>query len=450
MDAAVAEVAVGHPVEAGVAQQRVEATQVGAQPVRRHRGVLPPCVRGPLQAAGRQPGAVLPDPPERGHLGHLRHQSYVDRAGVAGHGVRRCAGFLDRRAGDLREEPARSTGQGGDGPAPGPDHVDDPGVESLAGDQGVVQQGRHGVGGLEHVGVAEHREGAGGRVLDEPHGRAGDHPEGALAADQEPVEVAAPLRQQVLEGVAGDLTGEAAEPGADGAEVVGHECVEPVVQRGAGAVEPGAVGGEHVERDDVVGGPSVAEGAGAARVVADHPADRAAGVGRRVRAEAQPVPGGGLLQGGVHGAGLDRGGARLGVDRQHPVEVPRDVDDDAGAHGVAGDRRTGAAHGQRGAGLAGDGQGRGQLVGVAGTGHDLWDDAVERRVRGVERPGQGGVVGVGDPGPAQLGEEVAHHSSSEPRRMPARSSSVASRGAVASSRCCLSVPATRSSTSASV
>jgi hypothetical protein len=57
--AAVAEVAVGHPVEPGVAQQRVEPSQVVAEPVRRDRGVLPARVRGPGQAAGRETGTVL-------------------------------------------------------------------------------------------------------------------------------------------------------------------------------------------------------------------------------------------------------------------------------------------------------------------------------------------------------------------------------------------------------
>ena len=43
-----------------------------------------------------------------------------------------------------------------------------------------------------------------------------------------------------------------------------------------------------------------------------------------------------------------------------------------------------------------------------------------------------------------------HHSRSERVKIPASSSAPASRGAVASSRCCLSVPATRSGTSSSV
>ena len=72
--AAVAEVAVGHAVEAVPLQQLVEVAQPGAQPVRRDRGVLPAGVRRGLQAAGGQAGAVLADPPERGRLGGVGHQ----------------------------------------------------------------------------------------------------------------------------------------------------------------------------------------------------------------------------------------------------------------------------------------------------------------------------------------------------------------------------------------
>ena len=65
-----------------------------------------------------------------------------------------------------------------------------------------------------------------------------------------------------------------------------------------------------------------------------------------------------------------------------------------------------------------------------------------RRWRGFTPPSLG-LVQVRRP------RRPRHQCSMEPRKTPARSSAVTSRGAVASSRCCWSDPATRSSTSAS-
>ena len=124
--AAVAEVAVGHAVEAGVAEQGVEPAQVGPEPVRRDRRVLPPGVRGTVQAPSGEAGPVLPDPPQRSHLRRLGDQAYVDRAGVAGHlsggGVR----LLGGGAGDLGEQPTGAARQVGHAAPPTADHVDDP------------------------------------------------------------------------------------------------------------------------------------------------------------------------------------------------------------------------------------------------------------------------------------------------------------------------------------
>ena len=74
-------------------------------------------------------------------------------------------------------------------------------------------------------------------------------------------------------------------------------------------IQPLAVDRERGQPDHVVRGPAVAERPRPARVVADHPADRAAGVGRRVGPEPQPVRPGRGLQRGLHGARLHAGGA---------------------------------------------------------------------------------------------------------------------------------------------
>ncbi len=227
--AAVAEVAVGNAVEGAVLQQRVEVAQVGAQPLGRHGGVLPARLRRPAQRARGEPGTVLADPPERQLLGDVGDDP-VRHAGRGRDGLRLGLRRPGVRPRDLREQPALPVGQ----LRVAGHHVGDALVEALAGDQRVLEQGGYGVGGVGHRRVAEHGERPDGRVLDQPHGRVEDQAERALGADQEAVEAAPVLGQQVLEGVAGDLATEPAELGADGAEVLvdeGIECRELVVSR---------------------------------------------------------------------------------------------------------------------------------------------------------------------------------------------------------------------------
>jgi hypothetical protein len=394
--AAVAEVAVGHTLQVVGAEQLVEVAQPGPEALGRHRGVLPPGVRRSPEAARGQPGPVLPDAPERRGLPGVGDHPVLQRR--AGRDQR----LLETGVGVLHEEPAAAAGQVGHRPATGPDEVDDAGVETLAGHQRTHrQQGRDGLGRLHHRRVAEHQQVPGDPVVDESHGRAEDDAQRALGADQELLDRATVLGEQVLQGVAADLAGEAAEVRPHVPEVGVHDPGQAVDDRRRPAA-PHLAGAEgHVETEHVVRGAAVAQGAGAAGVVADHPADGAAGVRGRVGAEAQPVRCRGALQVGVHGSGLDHGGARLGIDRQHPVEVLGRVHDDARPDGVAGDGGARTAHGQRRTGRARHGQGGQQLVAVARPHDHLRGDAVERGVGGVQSPGQRGVVHVADAGRPQ-------------------------------------------------
>ena len=239
------------------------------------------------------------------------------------------------------------------------------------------------------------------------------------------------LGQQVLQGVAGDLAGEPAELGADRrrggrpTRASSRSC-SAVRAPSSASRSPSAVSTSSA--DDVVDGAAVAEGPGAAGVVADHPADRAAGVRRRVGAEAQPVRGRGPLQGGVHGAGLRR--ARCGppgrcdstrlrcrevsTTMPVPTALPAiDVPAPRMVSGVPVSRAT-----ARSAASSSTCRGRTTTCG---------DDAVERGVGGVERPGQRGVVDVGRrPSPRRSAATRSPLTTARASRcrMPARSSSV--------------------------
>ena len=228
VDAAVAEVAVGHTVEAVPGEQRLEVAQVGAQAIRRNGRVLPAGVGGAGQAPCGQPGAVLPDPPQRGLLDDVGDDPVVQGRRIGGDTLRERTRFRLGVGRDLGEEPAAAARQHRDAAVPVADHADDAVVEAFAGDQWVPEDPRHGVGGVGHRGIAEHGEGAPGRVAHEPDGRAKDDGERALAAHQEPIEPATVLGEQLLEGVAGDLAGEPAEAGPDQAQVVGDQPVQGV------------------------------------------------------------------------------------------------------------------------------------------------------------------------------------------------------------------------------
>jgi hypothetical protein len=104
-----------------------------------------------------------------------------------------------------------------------------------------------------------------------------------------------------------------------------------------------------------------------ARVVADRAAQRAARPRRGVRPEPQPEPSGLALQVGDDHSGLHHRGARLGVDREDAVEVPRRVEHDTRAHCIARDRGAGPAHRHRDALLARDAQHVDDVVAVRGN-----------------------------------------------------------------------------------
>ena len=288
------------------------------------------------------------------------------------------------------------------------------------------QDRANGVGRRGHVRVAEHDQHGRGRDPYQPDGGLKDHGQGALAAGQGPGQVAAPLRQQVLQLVAGVLAGEAAELGPDGGQVGPDHLLQPRDGGGAARAGPQALAGatDHLQLQDVVGGAAVGQGPRPAGVVADHPAQGAAAVGRRVGAEAQPVGPGRRLEVVEHHARLDRGRGPLRVQRQHPPEVPAQVHDHAGTDGVAGDRGAGAPGRHRDAQLEAGGHDGLDLVGVAREGDQLGRHPVQRGVGRVLGPPPRGRVDLGHPGPpqgrGQLRGQVPDPSASLPGTPPGR------------------------------
>ena len=149
--------------------------------------------------------------------------------------------------------------------------------------------------------------------------------------------------------------------------------------------------------DHVVGGLAVAQSARAAGVVADHPADRAAVVGRWIWPEPQPVRRRRHLQRRLHHTGLDAGCRASGSIVEDGVQVARGIQDQSGAdcvaaHDVPAPRVVTGMPTARAASST-----RRGLLDRPWPGDRLGHDPVERGIGGVEGAGElGGVEDASD------------------------------------------------------
>ena len=403
--AAVAEVPVRDAVHVVLLHERLEVAQVGAEVGRRHGGVLPPRQSGRVEGAGRQPRAFLTHAPQDRLLAGFDDMTMgegVGRGDDTGGDRGELGSVL---AGQLDVEEAVAGRQVGHraGAVGRPEDLDDAGVEALARLGPEREHRRHVVGGVGHGRVAEHHEVAERGVAHQVDRGSEQDAEGALGAGHERRDVEAALREQVLQAVPRHLTAERPHLGPHGGQLAGDHRAQALQGRRRGRDvaaerEPLPRRRDDVETGHVVGAASVAERVVAAGVVADHAADRAARVGRRVRTVSKAVRCGRTLQGRVDDARVDDRRAGFRVDRMDPVEVLDEVDHDTRADGVAGDGGAGSTCGQwhpRGGAGVDD---REHLVDVTRPHHDARHDAVERRVGAVERSRQRGVVDVRDAG----------------------------------------------------
>src|SRR5215472_11350363 len=104
----------------------------------------------------------------------------------------------------------------------------------------------------------------------------------------------------------------------------------------------------------------------AAGVVADHAAERAAAMGRRVGAESQLVLLSASAQGVEDDARLDAGETAIRIDFEDPVHVLREVEDDGNVAALAGEARAGTARQHGRTELAADTDRRRDVPGIAG------------------------------------------------------------------------------------
>ena len=332
-------VAVGQSVQVVLGEQAVEVAQIGSEPLRWDGGILPAGPSRFLQRDACQPGSVGADPPQCGSLAFVGDHPPVKRVRCRDQGVGVPASLGIRVRPQLHEDPTVPAGQIGDGLAGSGDDLDDPATESLTGHRAERQQGGDGVGSLGHRGVSQGHRDAARTLRHQGHACLGDDTQGPLGACNELGHVAVVLRQQVFHGVAGQLPGEGTELGANRAQIPLDEGADaftgPVTRRCGGQRFDLTAGDDQTGTLDRVRGTTVCQGTRATGVVADHATDRAPARGGGIRPVTQTKRSQHSLQLFLNHSGLHPDAFVLDVDVGDLVHS-RQVDDDAGAHGVAG------------------------------------------------------------------------------------------------------------------
>ena len=351
VDAAVPEVPVERRAVVVALQQLLEVPQVVAQPIGRHRRVLP---ARPVVALARdvcrRPQAGLPHLPDLLLLILVVEELHRGRIGVLPQALHAVAGaligLLDRVSPELDQEPAGPPGKERDlglVHALGVHVVDQPLVDPLKPHRAVLEDLGNVVGGVEDVLVAEHQQGAAGRAVHQADGRLEHRGQGALGTDQGTSDVEAVLGQQLVEVVAGDPTRNVREALADLIRVavaqVPHAPVDlafaptgsddplELLLRRRPHGHPHAVVGDDLELLDVVGGAPRHHRVDPAGVVADHAAEGGVLVGRGVRGEGEVEP---VLREVreliADHPRLDPRHPAIGVDLDDPAQALGDVD----------------------------------------------------------------------------------------------------------------------------
>lgn len=413
MHAALPEVPEEHDAQAVTVDQRLELAQEFSEALGRDGAILP---RWPgvelVRDAGRADGSFAHRPDVLlvpGVLDHrdVRRVLLLLELGLEPLGL--LVGLLLRPAAELGEEPS---------PALGEElellellalvsevarHVL---VDRLERVRAVLADLHDVVGGLEDVGVPEHRRRPLGGVLDQAQRRLQRDRTGAFGAHERAGDVEAVLGQELLQV-------EARHPPLQRRIALAHRLAVAVAQVTELRVDlslapaafddplelllacrpdahPRAVVEQDVELLDEVRGLAGRRHhrVGAAGVVADRAAQRRPRVGGRVGGEGEPPLHDGIAQVVVDEAGLHPRPAALDVDLDQLVHVLREVEHHRHVARLPAQARAAAPSQDRRAVPATDRDRGGHVVGVARDDHADGDLPVDRVVGGVEPAGR--------------------------------------------------------------
>jgi hypothetical protein len=413
--APLAEVAVqrGRPVPE-VVQQGAEVAEVVAEPVGRHRRVLPALVG--VRAARRVRGRAqtrLTDLPQPLLLtgfvqeGHAR--VVLGAVDVLQEAFGAFVGLLASVAAEPHHQPPRPLRHllqhAGLGDVFDAGQVDERVVDPFEGEGLVLGHPGDGVSGGGDAVEAEDDQGLVRRDGEQLDLRLQHGDQRRLAADQGAGEVEPLLRQERVQVVARDPPRDVGVAGTDQREVLLGQVPQCVVDLGAAATlgedpvvlllargpdpHPGAVVGQHLHAEDGVDHLPVRLGGRAAGVVADHPADRAGVVRRRFGTDHQLMRRELLVQVVQARPGLHHRDPPAGVHRHQAMAVLGPVDHHARVAALPGQARAAPTGEHRDVVLTAHGDG------LDGRVDSPWDHHTDRhlpvvgRVMGVRRTGPG-------------------------------------------------------------
>jgi hypothetical protein len=410
VDAALAEVAVQGARVAELRPQRRERAQVGAELLRRDRGVLPalevarPVGGDRCRAETRLADEPHPRLPLRVLVAARRHAARQ----AGDESVREPVGLGGIVGAELGDQPAAALGEEREVlhvQRPRPHLVDEGVVEPLQRQQRAPEQRRNRVGGGEDVRVAQDDESPMPRADAQAQRRLGDHGTGGFRADQGAGDVEAALGEELVEVVAADPPRDHREPCTHQALAAAAQIAEArqhlgqAAPAGDGRGIPGIVVGADVERRaavlddrqplDVVDGLARVERVASARVVADHPPEGAPGVRRRIGPEREAVLLSRASEVVEDDARLHPRGPRDGVDGEDPRHVSARVDHDGDVAGLAGETGAGTPGEDRRVVLGAHPQRSHDVVVVEREDDAERHLAIVRRIRGIHGPRAG-------------------------------------------------------------
>ena len=406
-----------------IVEQLAELAQVFSQLVRRHRSVLPPFPRlGAVREASRRAQTGLAHLPQLFFLVLVIEQLHRGAAGEPRHQRFRLRVRLRLRvAAELDEQPPLSLRQELRVLRMDvhPLHVlDEHVVEPLAADGLRFHHLGDVIARVIDVLVSEHQERSARRARHEADRRLQHHRAGSLGSHQRARHVEALLGQELRQVETRDAPWNVREPRADLLRVAVAQLAKPPVDLAAPATrgddplqllfgrradgEPRSVVEDDFQLLDVVGGAAPHDGVNAARVVADHPAERAVVVRRRIGREGQVLLLGFLPQRVQHQPWLHARAAAGVIDVDDPVQVFRAVDDERDVAALAGQAGAAAAHRDRCAEFARGGDRLDHILCSAGHDHADRNLAVVGPVRRVERAAAAVETHFAADSPAQL------------------------------------------------
>ncbi len=441
----------GRVIVVELREQLLQIPQIVAQSVRRHRGVLP-ALPG-LPVVRRPGGDAQPRLPRPEHLLFAlrivreRHRRVVLPPSQRPQQLLPLrVDLLEAFPAELHQQPAVAVRQALQRIEVGvllPHQLRHPAVQRLQlGRAAVLQQAGHVVRGRTDVLVTERDDGIARRHRHQVQLGVENGHQRSLAAHQGLGEIEVVLRQQGIQVVAGHPAGDTGIAAPHLGQVPVDEPSQPLVDLRATATalddpgivvvrrrpdpHPGPVVGEDVQPPHVVHGLPVRLRGGAARVVADHPAQRTVTVGGRLRPEIQPRAGELTVEIVQDDTGLDHTAPPLRIERHQAVAVLRPVEDDSGVGALPRQARPTTTGEHRRTELRADTDGRRTGLDTAGHHHTDRHLTVVRPVGAVrpatsrveahlgvhpftQRPGQRGRPGAVEPRGGGVGGAVPCH-----------------------------------------